>query len=106
MLRNKTLSNTKQLIETLLDRVIIYDDYIQVKLTFAKTKDYSPNSPTKEELAENGQKNNLDVTSITPRRGGEGEIKLNTLLKTFQYLNDCMPFPLSFSQFSQSHSTL
>ncbi len=72
MLKNKTLSNTKQLIESLVDRVIIYEDYIQIKFTFAKTKDYNFNPPTKEELVGDGQKNNLDVTDVTPRCGGEG----------------------------------
>ena len=72
MLKNKTLSNTKQLIESLVDRVIIYEDYIQIKSTFAKTKDYNFDPPTKEELLENGQKNNLGVTDVTPRCGGEG----------------------------------
>ncbi len=74
MLKNKTLSNTKQLIESLVDRVIIYEDYIQIKFTFAKTKDYNFNPPTKEELVGDVQKNNLDVTDVTPRCGGEGGI--------------------------------
>ena len=34
MLKNKTLSNTKQLIESLVDRVIVYEDYIQIKFTW------------------------------------------------------------------------
>ena len=68
------IANTKQLIESLVDRVIIYEDYIQIKFTFAKTKDYNFDPPTKEELVENGQKNNLDVTDVTPRCGGEGGI--------------------------------
>ena len=74
MLKEKTLSNTKQLIESLADRVIIYEDYIQIKFTFAKTKDYNFDPPTKEELVENGQKNNLGVTDVTPICGGEGAL--------------------------------
>ena len=56
------------------DRVIIYEDYIQIKFTFAKTKDYNFDPPTKEELVENGQKNNLGVTDVMPRCGGEGAL--------------------------------
>lgn len=32
-----------------------------------KTKDSNFDPPTKEELVENGQKNNLGVTNVTPR---------------------------------------
>ncbi len=87
MLKNKTLSNTKQLIESLVDRVIVYEDYIQIKSTFAKTKDYDFNPPTKEELVENGQKNNLGVTDATPRCGGEGALPVicTTRLKAMLY---------------------
>lgn len=78
MLKNKQLSNLQKIVELFVDKVLIYEDRVEIKFTFAKTKnphlnfgekESTPSDENPEECSFLG-KNNRDVMKITPRGGG------------------------------------
>jgi len=93
MLKNKLLSNLQKIVELFVEKVIIYEDRVEVKFTFTKTKnphltfDLEKNknnvenkNPPDENL-EDGYINyknigeiNRDATKVTSRGGGESAV--------------------------------
>lgn len=71
MLKEKTLLNIKRIIDTFLESVVIYEDYIQINFTFSQGK--LPVLPrTKEEMKEIVQEKSRCV-NFTHLRGKEHE---------------------------------
>jgi site-specific DNA recombinase len=111
MLKNKLLSNLQKIVELFVDKVIIYEDRVEVKFTFTKTKnphltfDLEKNknnleneNPPDENLEDgyiNGMKlgeKNRDVTNFTSRGGGERGIRtLGTFYCSHDFQSDFFP---------------
>lgn len=72
MLKEKTLPNIKRIIDTFVESVVIYEDYIQINFTFSQGK--LPVLPISQDEREELVKGKSRCVHVTHLRGGEGGI--------------------------------